>query len=212
MRILIAPDKFKGSMTAREASDAIRDALPKDWEAICLPIADGGEGTSEALTDALSGEWVNCNVRDPLGRIVDSGYGLVVGPPKTAILEMSHASGLWRLQSNELDPWHASTFGTGELICDAVRRGAKRILLGLGGSATNDGGSGMAKALGVRFLDGDGTEVESIPGDLAKVRRIDRSERLELPEFSAACDVSNLLLGMEGASRVYGPQKGVSES
>tara|TARA_R110002096_G_scaffold200639_13_gene384763 strand:- start:17380 stop:18486 length:1107 start_codon:yes stop_codon:yes gene_type:complete len=212
MRVLIAPDKFKGSMTAREAAETIQDALGHDWSATCLPIADGGEGTAEALTDALAGEWIRCSARDPLGRVVESGYGLVPGPPKTAIIEMSHASGLWRLNPDELDPWVASTFGTGELIRNAVEKGAERILLGLGGSATNDGGSGMAKALGVRFLNDQGEDVEEIPRDLLQVRRIDVSNRLELPEFSAACDVSNPLLGSEGATRVYGPQKGVKES
>lgn len=210
MRILIAPDKFKGSMSAREAANAIRDGLKDGWEATCLPIADGGEGTSEALTDALSGEWIRCSAQDPLGREVDCGYGLVSGPPKTAILEMSQASGLWRLGPDELDPWQASTFGTGELIRDAIQRGAERILLGLGGSATNDGGSGMAKALGVRYLDSNDEEVDAIPRDLLTVDRIDLGGRLELPDFSAACDVSNRLLGDEGASRIYGPQKGVS--
>ncbi len=214
MRVLIAPDKFKGSMSARQAAEAIRQGLEADahgreskLEIRTLPIADGGEGTAEALCDALNGEWVTCQARDALGRPVEAGYALVA--PQTAILEMSQASGLWRIRPEERDPWCASTFGTGEMIRHAVNRGATRILLGLGGSATNDGGSGMALALGARFLDAAGAELTDLPANLGDAVRIDREKLLQIPDFSAACDVANPLLGPNGATRVYGPQKGV---
>ena len=213
MRVLIAPDKFKGSMSARDAANAIREGLLESSSSIepsaisCLPIADGGEGTAEAICDALNGKWITCEVSDPLGRTVEAGYALVDGPPKTAVLEMSQASGLWRLGADERDPWRASTFGTGEMIGDALERGAERILLGLGGSATNDGGSGMALALGARFLDAENREITDLPGSLLDVVRVDTARMRALPDFAAACDVSNPLLGGTAPREFMGRRK-----
>ncbi|MCB1234136.1 MAG: glycerate kinase, partial [Verrucomicrobiae bacterium] len=156
MRILVASDKFKGSLTGREACEAIATGLARGLgdvaECGLLPVADGGEGMARAILDAKGGRWIEAAVSDPLGRPVTAGYALIDGGD-TAVMEMAEASGLWRVAENQRDPWRASTFGTGELMRHAAGTGAKRILLGIGGSATNDGGSGMAQALGFRFLD-----------------------------------------------------------
>jgi len=210
MRVLIAPDKFKGSISAAEAAEAIAEGLGSGFESRNLPIADGGEGTSEAICQALGGRWILCQAADPLGRPVEAGYALVEtdGVP-TAVLEMSQASGLWRVSEAERNPQHSSTFGTGQMIQDAIRNGARKIILGIGGSATNDGGSGMAQALGYRFLDSQGNPVRELPSQLTKVARIEAPRLPNWPEFITACDVTNPLLGENGATRVYGPQKGV---
>lgn len=211
MRILIAPDKFKGSLNAGEAAEAILAGLGAELASSCrlLPIADGGEGTAEALLAALGGEWVCCEAFDALGRAMETGYAVL--RDGAAILEMSQASGLWRLTTAERDPVRASTFGTGVMIRDAVeKRGATRIVLGIGGSATNDGGSGLARALGFRFLDETGAEIRDLPRQLLDAAKIDASTAIRLPEFVTACDVDNPLLGPAGATRVYGPQKGVA--
>lgn len=216
--IVIAPDKFKGSMPAGEAAESIARGLrqaglrEEQVDFRLLPIADGGEGTSEVITQACGGEWVECRVADALGRTVVAGYGLLQQEGRrVAVMEMSQAAGLWRLKAEELGRRDASTRGVGEMIRDAANRGVGRILLGLGGSATNDGGSGMAQALGVRFRDGNGAEVTDVPRDLARVQWVDVAARLALPEIIAACDVTNPLLGPQGCTRVFGPQKGVRE-
>ena len=209
MRILIAPDKFKGSLTAAEAAGAIRRGVEAAWpHAHCreLPMADGGEGTAEALCAALGGEWITAGAHDALGRPITAGYAWL--PDGVAAINMSEASGLARVHAAERDPLRASTHGTGELLAHARRRGARKILVGLGGSATNDGGLGMAAALGWRFLDRDGAAVEPLPTGLHTVARILRPEGA-FPETVVMCDVGNPLLGPRGATRIYGPQKGV---
>ena len=209
MKILIAPDKFKGSLTALQATRAIRRGLEAALpEVVCreLPMADGGEGSAEALCAAAGGEWVTATAHDALARPVQAGYAFL--PDGTAAINMSEASGLWRLTSAERDPSRASTFGTGELMANARRRGARRLLVGLGGSATNDGGFGMAAALGWRFLDRHGAAVKSLPLHLPAVARIQPPEDRTFPETVVMCDVVNPLLGPRGASAVFGPQKG----
>jgi glycerate kinase len=171
------------------------------------PIADGGEGFAAALCLALDGEWVRCPARDPLGREIEARYAWVE-KERLAILEMSEASGLWRLQPHELDPLRASTYGTGQLIRAAAERGAGKILVGLGGSATTDGGIGMAAALGYETLTSDGEDLEPIPENLTALTRIVPDAAIELPEIIAACDVQNPLLGPRGTAQVFAPQKG----
>lgn len=210
MRILVSPDKFKGSIAAITAAEAIVRGWRKvdpSAEMEIAPIADGGEGFAEALCTALGGEWIKRPARDPLGREVEARYAWVAAE-RLAIIEMSEASGLWRLQAGERDPLRANTFGTGELMRDAVERGATRILVGLGGSATTDGGIGMAAALGYEALTSDGEELEPIPGKLPALTRISRENVIDLPKIIAACDVQNPLLGPRGAAHVFSPQKG----
>jgi glycerate kinase len=210
VRILIAPDKFKGSLTAPDAAQAIARGLRTMWPDAQLdlaPIADGGEGFAESLAVALGAEWVSVPSEDALGRPIEARYAWQPSE-RLAILEMSEASGLHRIAPQDRDPLRADTFGTGILIAHAAGRGAQRILVGLGGSATTDGGTGMARALGYRFLDRDGREIPALPGKLASLVRIERPSGLALPEIFAASDVQNPLLGERGAARVYGPQKG----
>ncbi|MEY3896576.1 MAG: hypothetical protein RLZZ214_2096 [Verrucomicrobiota bacterium] len=205
-RYLIAPDKFKGSLSAPAAAAAmaagIRQRHPDAVLDLC-PIADGGEGFMETLIATLEGKWISCPAVDPLGRAIESRYVLAMtqqGP--TAVLEMAETAGLWRLKPSERDPLHATTRGVGLQIAHAISEHAvTRIILGLGGSATNDGGHGMAAALGVGFTGGDG---------LAGIRQVDFSSRVTLPEIIAACDVDNPLLGPRGATAVFSAQKGAS--
>ncbi len=210
MKILLAPDKFKGSLSAAGVSAAIE----RGWravqpEAVFLkaPMADGGEGFCEALLCGLAGEWITVASVDALGRAIEARY-VWVAATQTAVIEMSEASGLWRLSARELDPKRANTFGTGLLMRDAIERGAVRILVGLGGSATTDGGIGMAAALGADFLGADGTLLEPVPAQMSQIRRIDVSRVLPLPEIVAACDVQNPLLGARGTAAIFSPQKG----
>jgi glycerate kinase len=211
VRILIAPDKFKGSLSAREVADNIaaglRDRLPN---AIIrtLPMADGGEGTAEVICDARGGEWVNCAAHDALGREIEARYAWL-GDRATAVMEMSAAAGMWRILPEERDLLSANTYGVGEMMKHAAERGAKEILLGLGGSATNDGGLGMARALGFRFYGGAGEQELERPGELVKLARISCSEaKRDFPKVVAAADVRNPLLGARGATSTFGPQKG----
>ena len=212
MKILIAPDKFKGSLTASEAAEAIAAGFRRAWpeaETFLLPVADGGEGFAEAFGAALDGEWISTRALDPIGREVNVRY-MWVEAEKLAVIDMSEASGLWRLQKDELAPLRANTYGTGQLIRHATERGARKILVGLGGSATTDGGIGMAAALGYEFLTSDGEDLEAIPGNLLALIRIQTEGALELPEIIAACDVQNPLLGPRGTAEVFSPQKGAS--
>jgi glycerate kinase len=212
VRILIAPDKFKGSLNAREVAQNIakglRDILP-DAEIEIVPMADGGEGTAEVICDARGGSWLKCKAHDPLGREIDACYGWVESG-KSAVMEMSEADGMWRVSENERDPVRATTFGVGEMILDATKRNANEIIIGLGGSATNDGGFGMARGLGFRFL-GLEQELRGAVSELAGLERIEKPEDLVLPKLIAAVDVKNPLLGENGAARVFGPQKGASK-
>ena len=210
MRILIAPDKFKGSLSAPAAAEAIARGVRTVWpdaEVEMSPIADGGEGFAESLVLALGAEWVTLRTSDALGRPVDGRYGWLERE-KLAVIEMSEASGLHRIAPAEREPLRADTFGTGVLLADAVSRGAKRVLLGLGGSATTDGGVGLARALGFRFLNAGGQPFPISPGTMVSLARIEPPPDLRLPEIIAACDVQNPLLGARGTARVYAPQKG----
>ena len=213
MRILIAPDKFKGTLNAREVAQNIAkgllDVLP-DAQIQVVPMADGGEGTAEAVCDVRGCSWLECKAHDPLGREIDARYGWI-DEEKLAVMEMSEAAGMRRLSERERDPVRATTFGVGEMILDATKRGANEIIVGLGGSATNDGGFGMARALGFRFdfeREHEGVSVT----DLLELKNIEKPSHLGLPKIIAAVDVKNPLLGENGATRVFGPQKGASES
>lgn len=212
MRILIAPDKFKGALGAREVAENIatglRDISP-DAKIDIVPMADGGEGTAEVICDALGGSWVNCTAYDPLGREIEARY-VWVEEGKLAIMEMSEVAGMRRLCESERDPLRANTFGVGEMLLNAARRSVDQIIIGLGGSATNDGGFGMARALGFRFFAGQ-QELTRAASDLQKLTRIERPSALSLPKIIAAVDVRNPLLGENGATRVFGPQKGASD-
>lgn len=213
MNILIAPDSFKDCLSAMEVAIALARGIQKILpDTICtlLPLADGGEGTVESVIDATGGEKVKLQVKDPLMREVSSFYG-ITGDGRTAVVEMAAASGIELLKENERDPWITSTFGTGQLIRDALDRGVKKILLGIGGSATNDGGAGMAQALGVQFNGKFGVISVQGGGALREVEQIqmeDLDRRVKQTEIVVACDVSNPLTGPQGASAVYGPQKG----
>jgi glycerate kinase len=213
MNILIAPDSFKDCLTASEVAGALKKGIMEvlgDATVQMVPMADGGEGTVAAVIHATGGTRVTVKVRDPLMRPVESFYG-ITGDGRTAVIEMAAASGIELLQQGERDPWITSTYGTGQLIRDALDKGCQRIMIGIGGSATNDGGSGMAKALGVRFLNRNGTEIEEGGGALAELHSIDLKgldPRVSQTEIVVACDVTNPLTGPEGASVVYGPQKG----
>ncbi len=214
MRILIAPDKFKGTMSGSEVGEVIGNVLG-DHECRIFPVADGGDGTAEIIGNALGGAWVKSQVRGPLGDMVDAGFFLIsddCGGGGTAVIEMNLASGLAAVQGKRLDPWAASTYGTGELIIEARNFGVDRIVLGIGGSATNDGGAGMAQALGVRFFNDQGLEIDEIPERLMEIEQIFPEIRLDLPEIIVACDVRNPLLGKDGSTRVYGEQKGIIQT
>jgi glycerate kinase len=208
MRILVAPDKFKGSLDAREVAaniaTGLRDVLP-DAIIDIMPVADGGEGTAAVIREACNGEWMNCAAHDPLGRPIEARYVWLSDLAK-AVIETSEAAGSRHLAAHERDLFRANTCGVGEMIRDAAHRSAKEILLGLGGSATNDGGFGMARALGFRFLAGD-RELTSGPVDLLNLTRILPVEAPSV-QLVAAVDVKNPLLGPRGATRIFGPQKG----
>lgn len=214
MKIVIAPDSFKGSLTARQAADAIergvRRATP-DVDIISIPMADGGEGTVRALVDATGGRLISVRVTGPLGEPVAATYG-ILGDGTTAVIEMAEAAGL-HLVGAMPDPLHATTRGVGELILDALGHGAERIIVGLGGSATNDGGAGMAQALGIRLLDADGRDLPVGGAALADLDRIDCTgldPRVTRTPIILASDVTNPLAGPDGASAVFGPQKGAT--
>ncbi len=212
MKLLIAPDSFKGSLSAEEVCEIIsqsaRECL-ENVECLCLPVADGGEGMVNAMLAAKGGELVSLTVQDPLGRPVQAGYAKL--PDGSAAVEMAAASGLPLLAKEERDPVHSTTYGAGQLIRHALEGGCRRVVLGLGGSATNDGGLGVGAALGMRFLDGEGNELPPCGESLSQVERVDLSGLLEQwreTEFVLACDVENPLCGERGAANIYGPQKG----
>ncbi len=214
MKILIACDKFKGSLTASEACKAIAEGLregskSESLEIRTFPIADGGEGIAEAILTAKGGRWIKRSVRGPMGDSVEAAYALL-DDGRTAIIEMAAASGISLVMSGENDPLRATSYGTGELLLDAIERGVGEIVLGIGGSATNDGGTGLAEALGFRFFNREGEAITDLPFNLESVTRIE-TPKLALPSITVACDVGNLLLGDAGCTRVYGPQKGIRE-
>ena len=216
MKIVIAPDSFKGSMKSSEVCGIIaqsyRVVFP-DAVIVELPMADGGEGTTEALIQALQGEIVTVKVTGPLGGFIDTSYGLIDGG-QTAVMEMASASGIELISIDDLDPMKATTFGTGEMIRDAiVNKKVKKIIIGIGGSATVDGGIGMAQALGYSFLDKDGSEVIRGGAGLVNIHTISSKNvipELKDVEIKVASDVTNPLTGSNGAAHVYGPQKGAT--
>jgi len=213
MKIVIAPDSFKESLTALQVADAIEAGMREVWPDatyVKVPVADGGEGTVQAMIDATGGRRVDVRVTGPLGHAVDAFYGEAGG---IAVIEMAAASGLEGVPPDRRDPRTATSRGTGELIRAALDAGARRFVLGVGGSATNDGGAGMLQALGVRLLDADGKDLGPGGAELARLDRIDVSRldpRVRDAEFRIACDVDNPLVGPRGASAVFGPQKGAT--
>lgn len=215
MKIVIAPDSFKESLSAAQVCAALRRGILKarrDYQIISVPMADGGEGTLAAILHSASGSLVHARARDPLGRVIHAKFGWIPSS-RTAVVEMAEASGLTRVPPARRNPLKTSSFGTGELIRRALDLGAKRILLTLGGVATNDAGAGLAKALGYRFLDAAGNRIPDGAEGLLKLASIDASRRhpaLKTVEFTAACDVKNPLCGPRGSAKVFGPQKGAT--
>lgn len=215
MKILIAPDKFKGSLTADEVAEAIAEGIRfvnPEINTIKLPLADGGDGTAAILTNHFKGEFIQTRVHNPLFEIIETTYGYSKSY-RTAFIEMSAASGLRLIPKEKQNPLNTSTLGTGEMILDAIRRGAEKIILGIGGSATNDAGTGMAVALGYKFLDRDGNELKPVGDNLEAILSIDNSTLSFNPagiDVQVACDVNNPLFGEEGAAYVYSPQKGAT--
>jgi len=215
MKIVIAPDSFKESLSALQVAKALeggfREIYP-DADYVTLPMADGGEGTVEALVAATGGQIHKVKVRGPLGPNVDAFYGMS-GDGRTAVIEMAAAAGLALIAPSERDPMRTTTYGVGELICAALDRGARHLIVGLGGSATNDGGAGLIQALGVRLLDENGKDLSFGGGALAELARIDVTaldSRLASCRIEVACDVDNPLIGPRGASAIFGPQKGAT--
>lgn len=215
-KIVIAPDKFKGSLSGLEFCSIVERVIQKYCDAIEIincPLADGGDGTIDALNYYLNGHIEEITVNDPIFRPINASY-LLSADNKTAFIEMSAASGIRLLKTNELNPLVTSTFGTGELIRDAIGKGARHILLGIGGSATNDGGIGMARALGYQFLDIKGNQLNGIGADLQQLFRINTESihpQLKNVKFEIACDVDNPLYGRNGAAYTFAPQKGADQ-
>jgi glycerate 2-kinase len=217
MQILIAPNAFKNSLSAADAADAIKEGLlESNLNCTCLsfPVGDGGDGTAELIIQHFNGVNIPAEVLDPLGRKIFSSFGLI-DRGKTAVIEMANASGLRLLKSAELDPLHASSFGTGELIIHALNNGVNKIILCIGGSATIDGASGILGALGIRLLNKNGEDLDNLPETLVDLDAIDFSamdERIVNCKLVVLCDVENFLLGKDGAANIFGPQKGAGLS
>ena len=214
LRVLIAPQAFKGSIDAVGVASAIARGIHRVWpDAVCdeLPLADGGEGTARALVRATGGRLRTSRVHDPRGREIDAEWG-ILGDGRTAVMEMAAASGLPLLGERERDARVTSTRGTGELLLEAAMSGAARVIVGIGGSATNDGGAGMARAIGFRFLDASGDELPEGGAALARLHHIEGQvdPRVIRVSIDVACDVRNPLVGPEGASAIFGPQKGAT--
>lgn len=215
MKFVIAPDSFKGSLTAKEAATAMATGIKRvypDAEQTLVPMADGGEGTVQSLVDATNGQLLIKTVHGPLNQPVQAHYGLL-GNSNTAVIEMAEASGIGYVTEETKNPLIATTYGTGELILDAVSHGVDQIIIGIGGSATNDGGAGMAQALGVKLLNDAGEQVGLGGGALGEVAHVDVSgvdRRVKEVKVLIASDVTNPLTGPEGASAVFGPQKGAT--
>ncbi|KKM89382.1 hypothetical protein LCGC14_1249210, partial [marine sediment metagenome] len=214
MKVLVAPDKFKGSLTSAEAASLIGKAFKNNgFEVITSPLADGGEGTVDAITSAVGGRKKVVLAKGPLGRSLESFIGLIKDG-KEAVIEMAAASGLNLLEPAEYNLLKTSTYGTGELIKAALDEGVEEILVGVGGSATNDAGMGAAKALGAEFLDGAGNALEPVGENLGRVKKYDLSgmdPRIEKTKILVAVDVENPFYGEQGAAHVYGPQKGADQ-
>ncbi|MCP4976013.1 MAG: glycerate kinase [Maribacter sp.] len=216
MKFVIAPDKFKGSLTGFEFCNAVEEGLHmvfRDAEIIKMPLADGGDGTIEVVQHYIEGEKVNITVNDPLFRPIQASY-LYSPKNQSAYIEMAEASGLKLMKNTELNCAQSSTFGTGELIADALEKGVLEIILGIGGSATNDGGMGMANALGYRFLNSENEDLKPVGANLINIKKIDTSKinpRLREVKVKVACDVTNPFYGEHGAAKVYAAQKGASK-
>ncbi len=213
MKITVAIDSMKGSLSTFQSGDAITEGIRRvipDAKVTVCPIADGGEGTVEAIVCATGGEWAEKTVKNPLGMPVSARYGI---SGQTAIIEMASAAGITLIPEEERNPLHTTTYGVGELILDAIRKGCRKFVIGIGGSATNDGGIGMLQALGFEFLNQKGEQVPfGAKGlfELVSIRTENAVKELSECEFRVACDVTNPLCGERGASAVYGPQKGAT--
>jgi len=215
LKVVIAIDSFKGSLSSMEAGNAAKAGIRRacSAEIIVKPLADGGEGTTEALVEGLGGRYVSAEVTGPLGEKTNARYG-ILRDGQTAVLEMAEAAGITLVDREELDPYRATTYGVGEMILDAVKRGCRRFIIGIGGSATTEGGAGMLQALGYGITDGDGKPIRHGIRDLDQIAHISMEnvpEVLQECQFQIACDVKNPLCGETGAVWVYGPQKGVRE-
>jgi glycerate kinase len=215
MKIVIAPDSYKGALSSREIANAIEEGAKKALgcvDTIKAPMADGGEGTVEAMVEATGGSLVHVDVTGPLGEKIPSYYG-ILGDGETAVIEMAAASGLPLVPMEKRNPLYTTTYGTGELIKHAMENKCRRLVVGIGGSATNDGGMGMAQALGIRFLDRHGNILGYGGKALEEIQEIDMTNRtpyIDHTEILVACDVTNPLCGKKGASHVFGPQKGAT--
>lgn len=214
MKIVIAPDSFKGSLSAAEVAGAIAERIryvSPEWQTVEVPIADGGEGTVQAVLAALPGRRVSATVKSPLLTDVSADFA-TLDSGTTAIIEMAQASGLTLVPEDQRNPLLTTTYGTGQLVRRAIEKGCRKVFIGIGGSATVDGGAGMAAALGVKLLDREGKEIPLGGGGLSLLRKIDLSARIDISgvEIAALSDVTNPLLGENGAARVFAPQKGAS--
>ena len=215
MKIVVAPDSFKGSLSALQAAEAIEQGMGRvfpDANVVKIPMADGGEGTVQSLVDATGGQLLTERVVDPLGYEIEAEYG-ILGDRTTAVIEMAAASGLTLVPFDRRDPFVTTTYGTGQLIRAALNRGCEKLIIGIGGSATNDGGAGMAEALGVKLLTADGESISPGGRGLGALDTINRAgldSRLGATATVVACDVDNPLTGTNGAAHVYGPQKGAT--
>lgn len=213
--VLVAPNAFKNALSAAEAADAIKKGLQQsrlDCTCECFPVADGGDGTTRLILDRLGGKSVETVVADPLGRKINAPFGLI-DDGKTAVIEMADASGLRLLTNEELNPMYASTAGVGQLIRSALDLGVKKLIIGLGGSATVDGGCGLLHTLGVRFLDASGIPLPPFPKSLLNMRAVDQTQldpRVKNCEWTVLCDVTNRLLGKWGTCAVFAAQKGAT--
>ena len=215
MKILVAPQEFKGSISALSASEAAKNGILRvfpEAEVVLCPVADGGDGTLETLVEVSGGEVRTCSVQNPIGETIQAQWG-AMGDGVTAVIEMARTSGLALLSLDERDPLNASTYGLGQAISEALDEGFRKFIVGIGGSATNDAGAGMAQALGANLLDDRGNTISFGGAALTSLQTVDISNmdsRIKDSKFLVACDVSNPLTGEEGASAVYGPQKGAT--
>ena len=215
MKILVAPQEFKGSISALSAAEAAKTGILRVFpqaEVVLCPVADGGDGTLETLVEVSGGEVKTCSVQNPIGETIQAQWG-AMGDGVTAVIEMARTSGLALLSLGERDPLNTSTYGLGQAISEALDEGFRRFIVGIGGSATNDAGAGMAQALGANLLDDQGNTINFGGAALSNLQTVDISNmdsRIKDSKFLVACDVSNPLTGEEGASAVYGPQKGAT--
>lgn len=216
-KVVIAVDSFKGSLSTFQSAKAIEEGIKqvyKDVQVHISPVADGGEGTVEAIISSRSGEYVEVDVHNPLGNIIKASYG-IIPQTKTAVIEMSAAAGITLIKKEEQNPLNTTTYGVGEMVLDAIAKGCRNFIIGIGGSATNDGGIGMLQALGYEFLDANGKQVSfGAKGlkDIIEIKTDNALAELKDCSFNVACDVKNVLCGQSGCSAVYGPQKGATPS